>query len=38
MSETKDSLPSQLPLLRLLLEHPHYTSSQTLLEKRHDRG
>ena len=38
MSETKDYLPSQLPLLLRLLELPHYTSSQTLFEKRHYRG
>ncbi|MGQ7817258.1 helix-turn-helix transcriptional regulator [Metapseudomonas furukawaii] len=38
MSEAKDTLLRQLTLLRLIPEFPRYISSQTLLEKLHDRG
>lgn len=38
MPATKDSLLRQPPLLHLFLECLHCTSSQTLLEKQHDRG
>ncbi|WP_236201238.1 helix-turn-helix transcriptional regulator [Pseudomonas pseudonitroreducens] len=38
MSEAKDTLLRQQTLLRLIPEFPRYISSQTLLEKLHDRG
>ena len=38
MPEAKDSLLRQLLLLHLLLASSHYPYSQTLLEKRHNRG
>lgn len=38
MAEAKDTLLRQLTLLRLIPRLPHYTSSQTLHEKLHERG
>src|SRR5690606_18491113 len=38
MAEAKDTLLRQLTLLRLIPKLPHYTSSQTLHEKLHERG
>lgn len=38
MSEAKDTLLRLFTLLRLIPEHPRYTTAPTLQEKLHDRG